>query len=83
MLKSVNNPFAKRIFLPSGHLENMLIICGIKHNNFLRVNDVENYLLTTKKFVDKFCKNSKDFLGLFRGGAPFINKRLASKVGLL
>ena len=66
MLKSGRNPFDKRIFLPFGYLENMLIICGNKHNNFLCVNDVENYLLTTKKYVEKFCIFSADF-PRFRG----------------
>ena len=53
MLKSSNNQDLKRKNPPRSVLENLLIICGIKHNNFSYVDSVEKSVFITKKIVEK------------------------------
>ena len=54
MLKSSNNQDLKRKNPPRSVLENLLIICGIKHNNFSYVDSVEKSVFKSKNFVEKF-----------------------------
>ena len=57
MLKSGTKPFEQYKNRPYFFLERLLIICGIKHNNFSCVDSVEKWMLKSKNFVEKFSLN--------------------------